>query len=219
MVLKKKTKASSTGPPSAESVEAVDLHPKEKKIEKLDKMQKKKSHPKDIKFMESDDKKKKAVDDKKMKEVDLKKKEIFKTREKSKSKDLRRDRWRYNLPTKRVKKKKSGDKKGFSHYIHKVLKSMQAAEPQSADSANKSEGEVKKCTLSTKGMAVCDSMMQELCDRLSAESISLLQQSNKKTLTALEMRAAVRLTLPGELANQATLDGQKAVANYTAQKP
>lgn len=109
----------------------------------------------------------------------------------------------------RKRLRKSGNRNSFAYYIHKVLKTVHPG----------AEGDkIAKCTLSIKGMAVCDSLVQEIYEKLSREAIDLTRKSKKRTLGSLEIQTAVRLCLPGELAKHAIGDGTKAVTNFQQQR-
>ena len=99
--------------------------------------------------------------------------------------------------------KKSSSRKpvrSFSTYISKVLKG-----------ASKS-----KLTLSSKSMKILNSLVNDFFDRLATEAASLARSAKKQTLGSREMQAAVRLTLPAELAKHAMAEGTRAVAKASS---
>ena len=104
-------------------------------------------------------------------------------------------------------KKASGDKKNrkrsrkqsYATYIYKVLKQVH---PDTG--------------ISTRGMAVMNSFINDLFDKIASESGRLVRYNKKSTLTSREIQTAVRLLLPGELAKHAVSEGTKAVTKYTA---
>jgi len=107
--------------------------------------------------------------------------------------------------------RKLGQRNSFAYYIHKVLKTVH---PGSGEEG----GTRSRCTLSVKGMAVCDSLVTEIYDKLSREAINLTTKGRKRTLGSMEVQTAVRLCLPGELAKHAIGDGTKAVTNFQQQR-
>lgn len=157
---------------------------------------------KDLGYDKGKDKKAKKKDEKKEKK---KNKGEEKTAKAKGIKELR--------PESRGKRRlrKSGNRNSFAYYIHKVLKTVHPG--NSPDDSNK-----VKCTLSVKGMAVCDSLVTEIYDKLSKEAISLTMKGRKRTLGSMEVQTAVRLCLPGELAKHAIGDGTKAVTNFQQQR-
>lgn len=69
--------------------------------------------------------------------------------------------------------------------------------------------------ITTKGMAVMNSFLNDLFDRLAHEASTLAAMNNKATVGSREMQTAVRLVLPGELAKHAVSEGTKAFAKYS----
>eukprot|EP01059_Diplonema_ambulator_P016089 TRINITY_DN27377_c0_g1_i1.p1 TRINITY_DN27377_c0_g1~~TRINITY_DN27377_c0_g1_i1.p1 ORF type:complete len:127 (+),score=58.19 TRINITY_DN27377_c0_g1_i1:47-427(+) len=96
----------------------------------------------------------------------------------------------------RVKK----DYSSYSHYIHKLLKGKK----------NK-EGKVR---ITGKGMAIMNSMISDLFDRLATESGRLAKHAKMTTLNSRAIIAAVKLHYPTELARHALSAGAAAVATY-----
>ena len=97
------------------------------------------------------------------------------------------------------KKKRSKRVETFSSYIYKVLKQVH---PDTG--------------ISTRGMSVMNSFINDLFDKIATESGKLVRYNKKNTLTSREIQTAVRLLLPGELAKHAVSEGTKAVTKYTA---
>lgn len=97
------------------------------------------------------------------------------------------------------KKRRRRKKESFNIYIYKVLKQV------SPDTG-----------MSKKGMAVLNSMMNDIFQRLCSESSKLVMYNKKATLSSREIQTAVRLTLPGELAKHAVSEGTKAVTKFTS---
>ena len=102
-------------------------------------------------------------------------------------------------------KKAAGAKKNkrrvesYASYIYKVLKQVH---PDTG--------------ISTRGMSVMNSFINDLFDKIATESGKLVRYNKKNTLTSREIQTAVRLLLPGELAKHAVSEGTKAVTKYTA---
>ena len=97
------------------------------------------------------------------------------------------------------KKKRKTRKEAYSSYIYKVLKQVH---PDTG--------------ISTRGMSVMNSFINDLFDKIATESGKLVRYNKKNTLTSREIQTAVRLLLPGELAKHAVSEGTKAVTKYTA---
>merc|ERR1711991_1153842 len=89
----------------------------------------------------------------------------------------------------------------YSIYIYKVLKQVH---PETG--------------ISQKGMAVMNSFINDIFDRIATESGRLVRYNKRGTLTSREVQTAVRLLLPGELAKHAVSEGTKAVSKYTSSK-
>jgi len=96
------------------------------------------------------------------------------------------------------KRGKAGDKK-FATYIYKVLKQVH---PDTG--------------ISAKAMAIMDSLVKDVRNRLFQEAINLVEIQEKATCTSREIQTAVRLVLPGELAKYAVSEGTKAVTKFVS---
>ncbi|KAI1720373.1 core histone h2A/H2B/H3/H4 domain-containing protein [Ditylenchus destructor] len=72
-----------------------------------------------------------------------------------------------------------------------------------------------ECGISSKGMAVMNSMMNDVFERIADEGARLAKMSSRSTLSSREVQSAARLVLPGELAKHAVSEGTKAVSKYT----
>ena len=101
---------------------------------------------------------------------------------------------------------KKGSKKGskkkhytYSSYIYKVLKQVH---PDTG--------------ISNKAMAIMNSFVNDIFERIASEAGRLVQQNKKATLSSREIQTAVRLLLPGELAKHAVSEGTKAVHKYSS---
>ena len=98
-------------------------------------------------------------------------------------------------------KKKSHAKRteSYSSYIYKVLKQVH---PETG--------------ISKKGMAVMNSFVNDIFDKVMGEAAKLVRYNKKATLSSREVQTAVRLSLPGELAKHAVSEGTKAVTKFTS---
>ena len=97
---------------------------------------------------------------------------------------------------------KTGDKKAkrtrrhetFSVYIYKVLKQVH-----------------QDTGISKRSMAIMNSFINDIFERISLEASKLVRYNKKHTLSAREIQSSVKLLLPGELAKHAIIEGAKAV--------
>ena len=97
---------------------------------------------------------------------------------------------------------KTGDKKAkrtrrhetFSVYIYKVLKQVH-----------------QDTGISKRSMAIMNSFINDIFERISLEASKLVRYNKKHTLSAREIQSSVKLFLPGELAKHAIIEGAKAV--------
>ena len=103
--------------------------------------------------------------------------------------------------TKSVKKEKKDKKtkrhtrhETFSVYIYKVLKQVH-----------------QDTGISKKSMAIMNSFINDVFERIALEASKLVRYNKKHTLSAREIQSAVKLLLPGELAKHAIIEGAKAV--------
>ena len=87
----------------------------------------------------------------------------------------------------------------YSSYIYKVLKQVH---PDTG--------------ISKQGMAVMNSFMNDVFERLNTEASRLATINGRKTVSSREVQTAVRLVLPGELSKHAVSEGTKAVTKYEA---
>jgi len=100
--------------------------------------------------------------------------------------------------TKQGKKKKKRNET-FALYIYKVLKQIH---PETG--------------ISAKSMAIMNSFIIDIFERVCNESVRLIMYTRRRTLSSREIKTAVRLMLPGELSKHALSEGQKAVNKYTS---
>ena len=99
------------------------------------------------------------------------------------------------------KKRKRKRRESYSIYIYKVLKQVH---PDTG--------------ISSKAMSIMNSFVNDLFERIAAESSRLAHYNKRSTITSREIQTAVRLLLPGELAKHAVSEGTKAVTKYTSSK-
>ena len=98
-------------------------------------------------------------------------------------------------------KKKSKRKESYALFIYRVLKQVH---PDTG--------------VSSKAMSIMNSFVNDLFERIAAESSRLTHYNKRSTITSREIQTAVRLLLPGELAKHAVSEGTKAVTKYTSSK-
>jgi histone H2B len=65
--------------------------------------------------------------------------------------------------------------------------------------------------ISNKSMAIMNSFVNDIFERIANEAGRLARFNKKNTITAREIQTAVRLLLPGELARHAVSEGTKAL--------
>ena len=94
-----------------------------------------------------------------------------------------------------------GGKESYAIYIYKVLKQVH---PDTG--------------VSSKAMSIMNSFVNDIFERIAAESSRLAHYNKRSTITSREIQTAVRLLFPGELAKHAVSEGTKAVSKYTSSK-
>jgi histone H2B len=87
----------------------------------------------------------------------------------------------------------------FSVYIYKVLKQVHG-----------------DTGISKKSMAIMNSFINDIFEKISLEASKLVRYNKKHTLSAREVQSAVKLLLPGELAKHAIIEGAKAVNKFAS---
>ena len=102
--------------------------------------------------------------------------------------------------------KKKGSKKGsrkpkrsFKVYIYRALKQVS-----------------KDLTLSGKSMAILNSFVTDIFERVAAEAASVARIAKKRTLGSAEIQTAVRLLFPAELSKHTIGEATKAVAKLSS---
>ncbi|XP_031569151.1 histone H2B-like, partial [Actinia tenebrosa] len=92
------------------------------------------------------------------------------------------------------KKRKSKRKESYAIYIYKVMKQVH---PDTG--------------ISSKAMSIMNSFVNDVFERIAGEASRLAHYNKKSTITSREIRTAIRLLLPGELAKHAVSEDTKAV--------
>lgn len=100
-----------------------------------------------------------------------------------------------------IGKKKRKRTESFSTYIYRVLKQIH---PNTG--------------ISLKAMKVVNAFVNDAFELIAAEAARMACKNNSFTINSREIQAAVRLLLPGELANHAVSGGIEAVTKYNAGK-
>ncbi|XP_013136572.1 PREDICTED: late histone H2B.L4-like [Papilio polytes] len=98
-------------------------------------------------------------------------------------------------------KNKTGKKnnRNFASYIYKVLKSVV---------------EDRSIGISKKSMLIMNNFVNDMIEKIAEEAGRLVLHSKRSTLSGGEVRTAIKLLIPGELANHAMIEGTKAVKAY-----
>ncbi|KAF8522244.1 histone-fold-containing protein [Hysterangium stoloniferum] len=97
------------------------------------------------------------------------------------------------------KKRKKTRKETYSSYIYKVLKQVH---PDTG--------------ISNKAMAILNSFVNDIFERIASEASKLASYSKKSTISSREIQTSVRLILPGELSKHAISEGTKSVTKFSA---
>ncbi|KAG8970828.1 histone H2B [Tulasnella sp. 419] len=100
------------------------------------------------------------------------------------------------------KKRKKSRKETYSSYIYKVLKQVH---PDTG--------------ISNKAMAILNSFVNDIFERIAGEASKLASYSKKSTISSREIQTAVRLILPGELSKHAISEGTKSVTKFSSSQP
>ena len=99
------------------------------------------------------------------------------------------------------KKRKKQRRESYAIYIYKVLKEVHP-----------------DTEISIKAMSIMNSFVNSIFEIIAAESSRMAKYYHRSTITSREIHMAVRLLLPGELANHAVYEGTKAVVRYSFSK-
>ncbi|KZV88129.1 histone-fold-containing protein [Exidia glandulosa HHB12029] len=100
------------------------------------------------------------------------------------------------------KKRKKSRKETYSSYIYKVLKQVH---PDTG--------------ISNKAMAILNSFVNDIFERIATEASKLASYSKKSTISSREIQTSVRLILPGELSKHAISEGTKSVTKFSSSGP
>ncbi|KAG8694791.1 histone H2B, partial [Ceratobasidium sp. 395] len=90
-------------------------------------------------------------------------------------------------------------KETYSSYIYKVLKQVH---PDTG--------------ISNKAMAILNSFVNDIFERIATEAPELASYSKKSTISSREIQASVQLILPGELSKHAISEDTKSVTKFSA---
>lgn len=99
-------------------------------------------------------------------------------------------------------KKKRKFKKNYESYSSFIYRILKQVHPDTG--------------ISNRGMAVMNSFVVDVFERLAQEAGRLTRYNKRETLTSREIQTATRLILQGELAKHAVSEGTKAVAKFNA---
>ncbi|KAE9385307.1 histone-fold-containing protein [Gymnopus androsaceus JB14] len=91
------------------------------------------------------------------------------------------------------------ERETYSSYIYKVLRQVH---PDTG--------------ISNKAMAILNSFVNDIFERIATEASKLATYSKKSTISSREIQTSVRLILPGELAKHAISEGTKSVTKFSA---
>ncbi|XP_078398026.1 histone H2B type 1-H-like [Cetorhinus maximus] len=105
------------------------------------------------------------------------------------------------LAAKGGKKWQRSRKESYSIYIQKVMKQVHP-----------------DTDISSKAMSIMNSLVSDIFERITGEASHLAHYNKRSTISSREIQTAVRLLLPGELADHAVSEGRKAVTKYTNSK-
>ncbi|PRQ33347.1 putative transcription factor Hap3/NF-YB family [Rosa chinensis] len=101
-----------------------------------------------------------------------------------------------------AEKKKKRPKKSVETYKTYIFKVLKQVHPDIG--------------ISSKAMGIMNSFINDIFEKLAAESSKLARYNKQMTITSREIQTAVRLVLPGELAKHAVSEGTKAVTKFTS---
>ena len=98
-------------------------------------------------------------------------------------------------------KNKRKNKRTWNVYVYRTLKQIH-----------------KDIGMSSKGMRVMNSFVQDIFERIAVEAASLTRITKTSQMSSRAIQTAVRLILPPELAKHAMAEGTKAVAKAASLK-
>jgi histone H2B len=99
-------------------------------------------------------------------------------------------------PVSKTTRRKKFD--SYSVYIYRVLKNI--------------HGDLG---ISKKGMSVMNSFVGDLFEKIALEASKLNRYQKKSTISSNDIQAAVKLILPGDLAEHAIAEGTRALSKFT----
>ena len=70
--------------------------------------------------------------------------------------------------------------------------------------------------ISNKAMAILNSFVNDIFERIATEASKLASYSKKSTISSREIQTSVRLILPGELSKHAISEGTKSVTKFSS---
>lgn len=102
-----------------------------------------------------------------------------------------------------VKKRgKRKEDKGYSGYLHKVMRQLYPRE--------------KGVTISGKAMEVLNAMVEDLEARVSDKAFDLAKFNKKSTLAAPHVQTATKMVFPPDMGGMAIQEGTKCLTKYLA---
>ena len=107
---------------------------------------------------------------------------------------------RKSAAKKGAKKSNRKPKRSYKVYIGRVLKQTAKA----------------KLTLSGRAMAIVNSFVKDMLDRIATQATQVARVNKKSTMGSREIQTAVRLVLPTELAKHANSEAAKSLAKASA---
>lgn len=99
---------------------------------------------------------------------------------------------RTGAATKRVQRRKKFD--SFGVYVYRVLKNIHS-----------------EMGISQKAMSVMNSFVLDIFERVALEASKLNRYQRKHTISSNDIQAAIKLILPGDLAEHAIAEGTRAI--------
>lgn len=103
-------------------------------------------------------------------------------------------------------KKMKGNPRSFHHNIMRILRSVN-------DSPSSDEAMQPK-RVNSLSMMIFDSFANDLCDKISAAAVELIKNTNKRQLGSGEVKAAMKLVLPNDMATCCEEAVQVSLASY-----
>lgn len=97
------------------------------------------------------------------------------------------------------RKRKKVEEKGYTIYIHKVLKKTANGK-----------------TISAKAVELVNMLISDMEERLSERACELARFQKKSTLAAPHIQTATKLIFPAEMSGQAIVVASKALESFTA---